>query len=1080
MKKFSRILLALTGVFLLFSLIALGTRSTRVKAAEVNNVLTNVTLQNSQGGELTEGVGGWTNMRLNADFAFNRGQVNPGDTITVSLPNELVFVGSQFNILDPNGEVVAVATADASSKNVTVTFTNYVSKGTGFTGNFHMTVRVDRNVVRDAQSIPVTVTVNQTPHYAGTVDYTGIAGTEPQTFAKSGWQDENDGSKLHYILYINQNYANLGGFTVSDTLQFENARIDPSSFRVLSGYWYTDTSDNSLRLGWAEDVTASYAPQFSADGKSFSLRFTPFDPNKGYYVKYDVKLTGKHTNGITLNNDARMDLDSGYAYTSRYPVVYQDNGGGGSKEFYTVQLTKKSDDQKALANAEFGLYHNGTLVQTATSDANGLVTFDQLDEETYTIKETKAPAGYALSDEEITVHQADAQDHVIRKEVINKKLEPAKATIELEKQLLGGELKDGQFSFELKDKKGKVLKTVKNKNGKVTFKNLGFTKEGTYHFTVSEVKGTDEKVEYDAEEVKVTVTVTKDASGQLQAQVAIDGEKQNFVNKVVTTEIPPTPPTVDKPELKLYSIQLHKVDDKGAALAGAVFGLFETDGVTPVANPYGEGQATATSYTDGLVRFIGFEAKDYVIKELSAPTGYQRSTDTINVAASDFDTATDLVVDKGNVVNKVITTEIPPTPPTVDKPELKLYSIQLHKVDDKGTALAGAVFGLFEADGVTPVANPYGEGQALATSDATGLVRFIGFEAKDYVIKELTAPEGYQIATDAITVVASDFDAATDLVVDKGTVVNKPFTEIPPTPPTVDKPELKLYSIQLHKVDDKGAALAGAVFGLFEADGVTPVANPYGEGQAIATSDTTGLVRFIGFEAKDYVIKELTAPIGYQRSTDTINIVASDFHTATDLVVDKGTVVNKPFTEIPPTPPTVDKPKTKFYSIQLHKVDSRGKALAGAVFGLFEADGVTPVANPYGEGQATATSDATGLVRFVGFAAKDYVIKELTAPIGYQLSTDMIKVAASDFDRATDLVVDKGLFTNEKTPNTLPKGNTPPPSTEKPKTSVPGEKPKEEPKKGLPSTGEVISTGLLVAGLAFAGAGSALVLKKQD
>lgn len=839
MKKFSRILLALTGVFLLFSLIALGVRSTRVKAAEVNNVLTNVTLQNSQGGELTEGVGGWTNMRLNADFAFNRGQVQPGDTITVSLPNELVFVGSQFNILDPNGEVVAVATADASNKNVTVTFTDYVSKGTGFTGNFHMTVRVDRNVVRDAQSIPVTVTVNQTPHYAGTVDYTGIAGTEPQTFAKSGWQDENDGSKLHYILYINQNYANLGEFTVSDTLQFDNARIDPSSFQVLSGYWYTDTSDNSLRLGWAEDVTASYAPQFSADGKSFSLRFPPFDPNKGYYVKYDVKLTGKHTSGITLNNDARMDLDSGYAYTSRYPVVYQDNGGGGSKEFYTVQLTKKSEDQKALANAEFGLYHNGTLVQTATSDANGLVTFDQLDEETYTIKETKAPAGYALSDEEITIHQADTQDHVIRKEVINKKLEPAKATIELEKQLLGGELKDGQFSFELKDKKGKVLKTVKNKNGKVTFKNLGFTKEGTYHFTVSEVKGTDEKVQYDAEEVKVTVTVTKDASGQLQAQVAIDGEKQNFVNKVVTTEIPPTPPTVDNSELKLYSIQLHKVDDKGAALAGAVFGLFE-------------------------------------------------------------------------------------------------------------------------ADGVTPVANPYGEGQARATSDEAGLVRFIGFEAKDYVIKELTAPAGYQIAKDAITVAASDFDAATDLVVDKGNVVNKPFTEIPPTPPTVDKP------------------------------------------------------------------------------------------------------------------------KTKLYSIQLHKVDSRGKALAGAVFGLFEADGVTPVANPYGEGQETATSDTTGLVRFVGLATKDYVIKELTAPIGYQLSTDTIKVAASDFDRATDLVVDKGLFTNEKTPNTPPKGNTPPPSMEKPKTSVPGEKPKEEPKKGLPSTGEVISTGLLVAGLAFAGAGSALVLKKQN
>ena len=64
--------------------------------------------------------------------------------------------------------------------------------------------------------------------------------------------------------------------------------------------------------------------------------------------------------------------------------------------------------------------------------------------------------------------------------------------------------------------------------------------------------------------------------------------------------------------------------------------------------------------------------------------------------------------------------------------------------------------------------------------------------------------------------------------------MNQPFTAIPPTPPVVEKPELTLYSIQLHKVNNEGQVLAGAVFGLFEADGVTPVANPYGEGQATA------------------------------------------------------------------------------------------------------------------------------------------------------------------------------------------------------------------------------------------------------
>ena len=117
---------------------------------------------------------------------------------------------------------------------------------------------------------------------------------------------------------------------------------------------------------------------------------------------------------------------------------------------------------------------------------------------------------------------------------------------------------------------------------------------------------------------------------------------------------------------------------------------------------------------------------------------------------------------------------------------MKLYNIQLHKVNNEGKPLVGAVFGLFEADGTTPVANPYGEGQATATSDANGLVTFTGLVAKDYVIKELTAPEGYQLSNVSITVSAAELTAATDLVVDKGSVVNKPFTAIPPTPPVVE------------------------------------------------------------------------------------------------------------------------------------------------------------------------------------------------------------------------------------------------------------------------------------------------------
>ena len=247
------------------------------------------------------------------------------------------------------------------------------------------------------------------------------------------------------------------------------------------------------------------------------------------------------------------------------------------------------------------------------------------------------------------------------------------------------------------------------------------------------------------------------------------------------------------------------------------------------------------------------------------------------------------------------------------------------------------------------------------------------------------------------------------------------------------------------------------------------------------------LITFTGLEARDYVVKELTAPEGYQLSNEVITVAASDL-VASNSVVDKGNVVNKPFTSIPPTPPTVDKPKLKLYNIQLHKVNQEGNPLIGAVFGLFEADGTTPVANPYGEGQAIATSNKDGLVTFIGFEAKDYVIKELTAPTGYQLLTNPIIVSANDFTQAKDLVVDKGNVVNNKippytppTPPTTPP--TPPttPSTDKPKGDKPsGSQPKEDKKHTLPSTGETVSAGLVAAGLALAGAGSMLVAKKRD
>ena len=772
----------------------------------------------------------------------------------------------------------------------------------------------------------------------------------------------------------------------------------------------------------------------------------------------------------------------------------------------TIELTKELTGRD-LVDGEFSfeLYEGANKLQTVTNKS-GKVSFDAISytaegEHTYTVKEVKgdnATITYDTSEKQVTVKVTRDGDS-LKAEVVypeNKTFTNAftpkatTATIELTKELTGRDLVDGEFSFELYEGANK-LQTVTNKAGKVSFDAISYTAEGEHTYTVKEVKGTTPGITYDTAEKQVTVKVTKDGDN-LKAKVVYPDSKV-FTNTY-------TAPSPAKAQISASKIL------KGRDLKEGEFSFTLLDEAGKVLQ-------TKQNAADGSVAFdeISYSQEDagktfhYTIKEVipqSQEKGmtYDQASIEVTVTVTKDDAsntikATVAYGEKNSFINTFVTSEIPPTPPVVEKPEAKLYTIQLHKVNGEGQALAGAVFGLFEADDNTPVANPYGEGQATATSDASGLVSFVGFEAKDYVVKELTAPEGYQLSTASITVSAAELTAATDLVVDKGNVVNKPFTSIPPTPPVVEKPELKLYSIQLHKVNQEGKALVGAVFGLFEADGTTPVANPYGEGQATATSDANGLVTFTGLEARDYVVKELTAPEGYQLSDEIIKIAASDL-VASNSVVDKGNVVNKPFTYIPPTPPTVNKPELKLYNIQLHKVNLVGQDLAGAVFGLFEADGVTPVANPYGEGQATATSDANGLVSFTGLEARDYVIKELTAPAGYQLLTDVITVSASELKAAPNLVVDKGTVINYLTPpNTPPTTppNTPPtppttpstpptpPSTDKPKGDKPsGSQPKEDKKHTLPSTGETVSEGLVVAGLALAVAGSTLVYKKRE
>ena len=206
-----------------------------------------------------------------------------------------------------------------------------------------------------------------------------------------------------------------------------------------------------------------------------------------------------------------------------------------------ITATSKTDLTKSLGDAE-----NTPVIDTAKLAFGRYYKF----EIPATIKATAKDGVDIENTASQTVHQYDPTKKSVEKpekptekRVVNI---PTKVEFNFTKKLEGRELKEGEFSFVLKDKDGKVIETVKNDaSGNIKFSALEFKRGDeetkTYTYTVEEVKGTEAGVEYDKMVATVTVTVTKEGKVlTATSQLPVDTE---FNNKVIPPKPPVTPPT---------------------------------------------------------------------------------------------------------------------------------------------------------------------------------------------------------------------------------------------------------------------------------------------------------------------------------------------------------------------------------------------------------------------------------------------------------------------------------------------------------------------------------------------------------
>lgn len=211
---------------------------------------------------------------------------------------------------------------------------------------------------------------------------------------------------------------------------------------------------------------------------------------------------------------------------------------------------KKELAGRDLREGEFSfeLLEGDDVVATATNAADGTVTFPELTydapgEHSYTVREVAGDAAgvsYDTTAYAVSVKVSDNGDGTLSATASGDtsvtfknvyEAAPATVTLNAKKVLEGAELADGEFTFRLENGGQLMDEATNDADGNVTFHELTLKQAGTYTFTVSEIAGSEEGVTYDSSQKTVTVTVTDDGNGQLQASV--EGNGQTFTNTYV-------------------------------------------------------------------------------------------------------------------------------------------------------------------------------------------------------------------------------------------------------------------------------------------------------------------------------------------------------------------------------------------------------------------------------------------------------------------------------------------------------------------------------------------------------------------
>ena len=449
-------------------------------------------------------------------------------------------------------------------------------------------------------------------------------------------------------------------------------------------------------------------------------------------------------------------------------------------------------------------------------------------------------------------------------------------------------------------------------------------------------------------DAKGTITISNIRIGDYKVTEVKTGKTVGYITEnskdlEVKTD---TVTTVNFENKPYANIVINKVDSvKGTALSGATFGIYTDAECEIPAQAYTS--ATDDTLTDAVItesatgkytcNFLPIESKNgttYYVKELTAPDHYTIDADVHPVTLK---TANSTVAVSNNATSKFY--------------ETPLGSVRTTKVDadHPDVLLSGAEFTVYNSDKATVY------GKLAETSKGTYQLDEI--PAGTYYLKETKAPKYYNIDNTFYQFTISDAGKVVDVSING----NDKFPNAP-----------QKGSIKIVKKSADGV-LSGWQF---RVTGTAKTGQSYDQ---TFTTDAKGTITISNLRIGDYKVIEVKTgkTVGYiTPANQTIEVKSNATTTAT--------FENKPFGHI-----------------VINKVDAKiGDKVTGATFGIYTDSTCKTVAKAYKSNtdstlvNAEIIETATGVytcnnLPISSATGTTYYVKELTAPEGYYLDTDV-------------------------------------------------------------------------------------------